>query len=134
MVTDPHIRTAYLTTPSDWPARIHLVFHVSLLERAADDPFPGQPRDEVLDSRRLSGRWRKLQHLVKWSCHGPCPCLGHGPSLDVAERATGGAARCRAGAGWGPPKIFLLMTLGGVQGSEVLLTNFSYNFFEPHLA
>lgn len=56
--------------------RIHPVFHVSLLEHAADDPFPGQQPlpppppvevdgegeyrvDEVLDSRLL-GWWRKL--------------------------------------------------------------------------
>ena len=58
------------------------MFHVSLLEHAADDPFPGQRQPppppveangehkyhvgDVLDSR-LFGRWRKLQYLVKWT-------------------------------------------------------------------
>jgi hypothetical protein len=64
--------------------RIHPVFHVSLLEPAADDPYPGQrPNppppveidgelewqvDEVLDSRWTGrGRNRKLEYLVKWT-------------------------------------------------------------------
>ena len=62
--------------------QVHPVFHVSLLEHAADKPFPGQRVerplpvvvngeeeycvDEVLDSREY-GRWRKLQYLLKWS-------------------------------------------------------------------
>ena len=60
--------------------RIHPVFHVSLLEHAANDPYPGQQTpppppievdgeeeyhvDEILDSRT---RYRKLQYLVKWT-------------------------------------------------------------------
>jgi hypothetical protein len=64
--------------------RIHLVFRVSLLEPAADDPYPGQRPDppppveidrelewqvdEVLDSRWTGrGRNRKLEYLVKWT-------------------------------------------------------------------
>jgi transposase InsO family protein len=61
---------------------VHPVFHVSLLEPAPDDPYPGQRQDppppveiegeqewfvdQILDSR-LHGRWRKLQYLVKWT-------------------------------------------------------------------
>ena len=64
--------------------RIHLVFHVSLLEHATDDPFPGQRADppppvevdgeeeyhvyEILDFRTF-GRWRNLQFQVKWAVH-----------------------------------------------------------------
>ena len=60
---------------------IQPIFHVSLLEHAADDPFLGQRADppppvvvdgeeeyhvaEMLDSRVFS-RWRKLQYLVRW--------------------------------------------------------------------
>ena len=60
--------------------KIHPVFHVSLLEPAADDPYPGQPQpapppvivdgeeewqvDDILDSRM---RYRRLQYLVKWT-------------------------------------------------------------------
>jgi transposase InsO family protein len=64
--------------------RIHPVFHVSLLEPAADDPYPGQrPNppppveidgelewqvDKVLDSRWTGrGRNRKMEYLVKWT-------------------------------------------------------------------
>jgi hypothetical protein len=64
--------------------RIHPVFHVSLLEPAADDPYPGQRPDppppveidgelewqvdEVLDSRWTGReRNRKLEYLVKWT-------------------------------------------------------------------
>jgi transposase InsO family protein len=59
---------------------VHPVFHVSLLEPAPNDPYPGQRQDppppveiegeqewfvdRILDSR-LHGRWRKLQYLVK---------------------------------------------------------------------
>ena len=56
------------------------MFHVSLLEPAADDPYPGQLQpppppvevdgeeewlvDDILDARI---RYRKLQYLVKWT-------------------------------------------------------------------
>jgi hypothetical protein len=62
--------------------RVHCVFDVSLLDPAADDPYPGQRLDppppvetdgeqqwfvdRILDSR-LYGRHRKLQYLVKWT-------------------------------------------------------------------
>jgi hypothetical protein len=62
--------------------KIHPVFHVSLLEQAASDPYPGQRIeppppvvvdggdeylvDSVVDSR-LFGRTKKLQYLVKWT-------------------------------------------------------------------
>jgi transposase InsO family protein len=62
--------------------RIHPVFHVSLLESAANDPYPGQRQppplpveidgepewyaDAILDSR-IFGRQRELQYLVKWT-------------------------------------------------------------------
>jgi len=62
--------------------QIHPVFHVSLLEHAANNPFPGQQNpppppveidgeeeyfvDRILDSR-LFGRGRRLQYLVKWT-------------------------------------------------------------------
>jgi hypothetical protein len=62
--------------------RIHPVFHVSLLEPAANDPYPGQRQpppppveidgepewyaDAILDSR-MFGRQRELQYLVKWT-------------------------------------------------------------------
>ena len=60
--------------------RLHPVFHVSLLEPTADDPYPGQLQpppppvevdgeeewlvDDILDARI---RYRKLQYLVKWT-------------------------------------------------------------------
>ena len=83
VVADPRLRTPYAVR-LDLPAtmQIHPVFHVSLLEHAAQDPFPGQRQpppppvvvdgeeehyvDEVLDSR-LFGRWKKLQYLIKWT-------------------------------------------------------------------
>jgi hypothetical protein len=59
--------------------QIHPVFHVSLLEHAANDPFPGQTSpppppvivdgeeewevERILDSRL---HYRRLQYLVKW--------------------------------------------------------------------
>ena len=59
--------------------QIHPLSHVSLLEHAADNPFPGQPPPPVeadgedeyyvdgASGSRLFGRWRKLQYLVKWA-------------------------------------------------------------------
>ena len=60
--------------------RLHPVFHVSLLEPAANDPYPGQLQpppppvevdgeeewlvDDILDARI---RYRNLQYLVKWT-------------------------------------------------------------------
>jgi hypothetical protein len=60
--------------------RVHPVFHVSLLESRADDPYPGQRLeplppvkidgeqewfvDEVLDTRMHRGQ---LQYLIKWT-------------------------------------------------------------------
>ena len=83
VVADPRLRmpyTARLRLPDSM--RIHSVFHVSLLEHAASDPFPGQRQqppppvivdgmeeyyvDDILDSR-IFGRWKKLQYLVKWT-------------------------------------------------------------------
>jgi hypothetical protein len=62
--------------------RIHPVFHVSLLESAANDPYPGQRQrppppveidgepewyaNAILDSR-IYGRQQELQYLVKWT-------------------------------------------------------------------
>ena len=59
----------------------HLVYHVSLLEKAAENPYPGQlvpsPSlvivndeeefvvEEILDAR-LFGRGKKLKYLMKW--------------------------------------------------------------------
>ena len=82
-MADARLRTPYavrLALPDTM--RIHPVFHVPLLEHAADDPFPGQRAeppppvmvdgeeeqyvDGILDSREY-GRWRKLQYLIKWS-------------------------------------------------------------------
>jgi hypothetical protein len=61
---------------------VHPVFHVSLLELASQDPYPGQRQvppppveidgeqewfvDAVLDSQ-LNGRRRRLQYLIKWT-------------------------------------------------------------------
>ena len=83
VLADDRLRTPYavrLALPDSM--QVHPVFHVSLLEHAADDPFPGQRVeppppvvvdgeeeyhvDEILDSREF-GRWKKLQYLVKWS-------------------------------------------------------------------
>ena len=79
---NPRLRTLYtvhLCLPENM--RIHPIFHVFLLEYAADDPFPGQRTDlpppvvvngeeeyhvaDILDSR-IFGHWRKLQYLVWW--------------------------------------------------------------------
>jgi len=83
VVADPHLRTSHAVR-LDLPAsmQIHPVFHVSLLEHAAQDPFPCQRQpppppvvvdgedeyhvDDVLDSR-IFGRWKKLQYLVQWT-------------------------------------------------------------------
>ena len=59
----------------------HPVYHVSLLEKAAENPYPGQlvlppppvivndeeefVVEEILDAR-LFGRGKKLKYLVKW--------------------------------------------------------------------
>ena len=83
MLADPHLRTPYaarLRLPDT--TRIHPVFHVSLLEHAADDPFscqlqpPPPPAEDdseqeyrvdgILDSR-IFGHWRKSQYLVRWT-------------------------------------------------------------------
>ena len=82
VITDPRLRTPYATRlrlPETM--RIYPIFHVSLLEHAANDPFPGQRAHppppvvvdgeeeyhvaEILDSR-IFGRWQKLQYLVRW--------------------------------------------------------------------
>src|SRR5436853_2932882 len=68
---------AHLRLPST--RHLHPVFHVSLLEHAADDPFPGQVPppappvlvdgeeewevEDILDSRL---HYRQLQYLVRW--------------------------------------------------------------------
>jgi transposase InsO family protein len=83
VVADPALRTPHavrLRLPDSM--LIHPVFHVSLLEHAANDPFPGQLQlppppvevdgehefyaDDVLDSR-IFGRWKKLQYLIRWT-------------------------------------------------------------------
>ena len=83
MVADARLQTPYavhLALPNTM--QIHPVFHVSLLEHAANDPFPGQWAeppgpvmvdgeeeqyvDGILDSQEY-GRCRKLQYLNKWS-------------------------------------------------------------------
>ena len=81
VLPDPRLSTPYavrLALPESM--NIHPVFHVSLLEHAADNPYPGQQQpppppievdgeeeysvDEVLDARI---RYRKLQYLIKWT-------------------------------------------------------------------
>ena len=88
VVADPRLCMPYaarLRLPA--AMQIRPVSHLSLLEHAADDPFPGQRQlppppvevdgeeeyhvDDVLDSR-LFNRWRKLQYLVKWTGYD-CP-------------------------------------------------------------
>ena len=82
VIANHHLHTPYavrLRLPETM--RIHPIFHVSILEHAADDPFPGQRADppppvvvdgeeeyhvaKILDYRTF-GRWRKLQYLVRW--------------------------------------------------------------------
>jgi hypothetical protein len=81
VLEDPHLRTPYAVRLELPPTmQIHPVRHVSELEPAAEDPFPGQQIpppppvkvdgeqewevEEVLDSRM---RYRKLQYLIKWT-------------------------------------------------------------------
>jgi hypothetical protein len=81
VVNDPHLKTPYAVKLKLPPSmKIHPVRHVSELEPAANDAFPGQripppppvevdgeqewEVDEVLDSRT---RYRKLQYLIKWT-------------------------------------------------------------------
>jgi hypothetical protein len=77
--------------------QVHPVFHVSLLEHAANNPFPGQwlpppppvevdgeeeyHVDEILDSREF-GRWKKLRYLVKWTGYDQ-------PGWESAENVNG---------------------------------------------
>jgi hypothetical protein len=78
---DPNLRTPYAVKLQLPPTmKIHPVRHVSELEMAADDAYPGQQVpppppvevdgeqewevEEVLDSRM---RHRKLQYLIKWT-------------------------------------------------------------------
>ena len=78
---DPNLKTPYAYRV-DFPAdiKVHLVRHMSELEPAADDPYPGQvapppppveidgeeewEMEEVLDAKI---RYRKLQYLIKWT-------------------------------------------------------------------
>lgn len=61
--------------------KCHPVFHVSLLDPASSDPYPGQIEPppppiiiedeeewvvEKIEDSRMFGRWKKLQYLVKW--------------------------------------------------------------------
>ena len=81
VVADPHLKTPYayrLKFPPD--IKVHPVRHISELEAAATDPYPGQTIvpptpvviaggeewevDEVLNSRL---RYGKLQYLIKWT-------------------------------------------------------------------
>jgi hypothetical protein len=81
VLEDPHLRTPYAVRLELPPSmKIHPVRHVSELEPAATDAFPGQQIpppppievdgeqewevEEVLDSRM---RYRKLQYLIKWT-------------------------------------------------------------------
>jgi hypothetical protein len=78
--------------------KVHPVFHVSLLEPAANDPMPGQQREppppvvvdgedeyhveEILDSKMVR---RRLRYLVKWTGYDQ-------PDWEPAENVNGLAA------------------------------------------
>lgn len=83
VLPDPRLQTNYAVRLKLPPTMlVHPVFHVSLLEHASNDPFPGQYNpppppveidgeeeyfvDRILDSR-IFGRWKKPQYLVKWT-------------------------------------------------------------------
>ena len=104
--------------------RLHPVFHVSLLEHAATDPFPGQVQppppavivdgeeeyevERILDSRF---HYRRFQYLVKWIGYDhatwqPAADLEHAAEL-VQEYHRGWPDRPR------PPSLVGARTIGG---------------------
>ena len=99
------------SAPQPNTVRLHPVFHVSLLEHAASDPFPGQVSppppavlvdgeeewevESVLDSRT---HYRRLQYLVKWKGYDmptwqPASDLEH--ATDIVREFQIGRASCR---------------------------------------